>query len=153
MERKIYYKDGYKAQLQKDYAIQTPIYPITTIESDFITLYPSGILIIKKGYAWDFASGPTIDTESCKRGSLVHDAFYQLLGEGRLTENIEDPDKKKEEHERIRILADDMLEKICKEDGMINFRADLWEWAVNKFAHDSSTPEGRRKIKTAGVDA
>ena len=155
MERKIYYKEGYKAQLSREYSIQTRIYPQETITSNFIILYPTGILVIKKGYAWDFASGPTIDTENCKRGSLVHDALYQLLREGDLVEAMHSEDERslEDEHERIRKIADDHLSEICKEDGMSGIRAELWEWAVNKFAHGSSVEEGARPELTAGVDA
>ena len=151
MERKIYYKEGYKYQLVKDYAVQTQVFGLQ-VDSAFITLYPTGILIIRKGYCWDGASGPTIDTKNSMRGSLVHDALYQLLREGKLVAHIEDPKEKHTEHERIRQIADDALADICKEDGMANVRAELWEFAVENFAYNSSTAEGGREVLTAGID-
>ena len=42
-------------------------------------LNTKGHLIIKRSYAWDGPSGPTIDTKNFMRGSLVHDALYQLM--------------------------------------------------------------------------
>jgi hypothetical protein len=38
-------------------------------------------LLIKKGYKWDGASGPAIDTDSNRLATLVHDALYQLIRE------------------------------------------------------------------------
>ena len=50
-------------------------------KSAFIEIGTDGLLTIRKGYAWDGPSGPTIDTKDFMRGSLVHDALYQLLRE------------------------------------------------------------------------
>lgn len=72
----------YKYQLMDDYTIQTDIKPVKDIEpklAKFLSLSPDGVLTIRKFYAWDGPSGPTIDTRDFMRGSLVHDAFYQLM--------------------------------------------------------------------------
>lgn len=42
------------------------------------------VLEIKKGYAWDGASGPTWDTQDTITPSLVHDVLYQAIREGLL---------------------------------------------------------------------
>jgi len=76
---KITYKNGYKYQLYNNYKIKTTIYPKSNITTDFIDLDKNGTLTIKKGYAWDGASGIAIDTCNFMRGSLVHDALYQLM--------------------------------------------------------------------------
>lgn len=152
MERKIYYREGYKYQLVKDYTIKTNITGYQ-VNSKFIQLFPTGVLIIKDGYSWDGPSGPTLDTKNSMRGSLVHDAFYQLLREGKFTAHIKDVEAKHKEHERIRQIADDALSDICKEDGMTSVRAELWEFAVENFAYNSSTAKGGREVLTAGVDA
>lgn len=119
MKAVIKYKDGYKYQLAESYSYQTEISGFN-IETDWISLSPVGILTAKKGYAWDGASGPTVDTASSMRGSLVHDCLYQLMGVD----------------ERLllyRTYADDLLYQICCEDGMSSFRAYLWRKAVNWF--------------------
>ena len=54
-----------------------------------------GVLIIQPKYAWDGASGPTLDTKNTMTPSLVHDAFYQLIREEVL------PRKYKENADRI----------------------------------------------------
>ena len=46
-----------------------------------MSLNESGCLQIAAGYAWDGASGPTIDTRNSMIASLVHDALYQLIRE------------------------------------------------------------------------
>lgn len=123
----IYFKDGYKYQLARCYSLQTPIigYDIKTL---FICLESNGILTINKGYAWDGASGPTYDSKSSMRGSLVHDTFYQLEREELISQK---------EREKIDILLHD----ICIEDGMWGWRADLWLWAVRKFGIFAANPE------------
>jgi len=115
----IYYRDGYKYVLSQDYTVQTVIkhYSIDTV---FISLTPDGVLTIRKDYAWDGASGPTVDTKTSMRGSLVHDALYQLEREGLVSIN----DRKD---------ADKMLRDICIEDGMMEWRARLWYLSVRLF--------------------
>ena len=71
----IAYNDGYKYQLKREYSQQIDIKPNRHVDMDFIILTMTGFLIIKKGYAWDGPSGPTIDTPNFMRGSLVHDAL------------------------------------------------------------------------------
>lgn len=75
-------------------------------------------LIVKAGYAWDGPSGPTIDTLNFMRGSLVHDALYQLMRLGHLDKNT------------YRIFADRELQRICNEDGMWRIRAQFVYWGV-----------------------
>ena len=48
----------------------------------FVSFSPYGFMILRKGYAWDGASGPAMDTPSIMRGALVHDGIYQLMREG-----------------------------------------------------------------------
>ena len=111
----IYYKDGYKYQLDKDYTVQTEIIPGYDILTKFIELTLEGVLTVRAGYAWDGASGPGIDTKNIMRGSLVHDALYQLSRQEYLSG-------------ASRLQADLELKKICLEDGMSRIRA----WWVYK---------------------
>ena len=82
----IAYKKGYKYQLTEAYTVDILIHPDADIHSNsgYIDLTAEGTLTIKKGYAWDGPSGPTVDTRNFMRGSLVHDALYQLMREGAL---------------------------------------------------------------------
>ena len=86
----------------------------------------SGFLHIEPMYAWDGASGG-IDTKDFRAASLVHDCLYQLIREGFL----------KLEH---REYADDLLRKICLQQGMWSFRAwYVWK-TVRMFGEKAAMP-------------
>ncbi len=116
----IFYKAGYKYQLNADYSARLNLKPLKNIKSEYVDLSVDGGLTIKQGYAWDGPSGPTIDTLDFMRGSLVHDALYQLIREGFLTA---DPYRK---------LADEELRRICREDGMPYIRT-WWVYQGVRF--------------------
>lgn len=110
----ISYRKGYKYQLVKPYETNIGIKPESPVlDHDYIELTGEGKITIKKGYAWDGPSGPTIDTLNFMRGSLIHDALYQLMREGYL-----DPKKYRES-------ADRLLQRLCSDDGMSDIRC-LW---------------------------
>ena len=120
----IRYRAGYKYQLVEDYQHETDI-PGVSIATPFICLSKTGMLTIKAGYAWNGASGPTIDSKSSMRGSLVHDALYQLMSIY--------PDLLK-----FRLYADELFFITCKQDGMGSARAWLWKKAVNLFGEHAA---------------
>lgn len=107
---RIAYRAGYKYQLAEDYSVQLDFAPAADIKDDFLEFNPIGVLTVRMGYAWDGPSGPTIDTPNFMRGSLVHDALYQLMRERRLDQ-------------AHRKAADETLRRICREDGMSQIRA------------------------------
>ena len=56
------YRDGYKHQVHPhDYIVQVPIYPEIDFDTKYVKMTADGELIIKVGFAWDGASGPTWD--------------------------------------------------------------------------------------------
>jgi len=132
----IRYRKGYKYQLAEDYSVQVGILPLNDIATDWLRLTSRGWLYVKKGYAWDGPSGPTWDTNSAMRGSLVHDALYQLMRLGLLDECH-------------RGQADAMLRDICIDDGMYRWRADVWKEAVNLFAESAARAGSEPEILTA----
>lgn len=107
--KQLKYRAGYKYQLASDYALATTITGFSC-ETEFISLSADGWLLIKAGYAWDGASGPAIDTRSFRRGSMVHDALYQLIRLGLLPMEC-------------REQADVLLHTIVIEDKMLPVRA------------------------------
>ena len=129
----ITYKKGYKYQLHEQYQVQIDIKPSQDIPTDYIHLTSTGLLTIRKGYAWDGPSGPTIDTLNFMRGSLVHDALYQLMRNNLL-------DRKK-----WRNPADRLIQQMCKEDGMSRFRAGNVYWAVSRFGKKSASEKRAKK--------
>jgi len=137
----IKYRSGYKYWLAEEYQVKVSIIPENNVPTDkttksFIELNTDGVLVIKKGYAWDGPSGPTIDTPSFMRGSLVHDALYQLLRR----EDIE---------QKWRDEADEELRRICREDGMSRIYSNWVHWAVRKFGKRGADPESRKEVHKA----
>ncbi len=55
---------------------------------DVVTYDPeTDCITIRARYAWDGPSGPTVDTPGAMRPSLLHDALYQLMRMGLLSED------------------------------------------------------------------
>lgn len=133
----IAYNSGYKCQLKEPYAVTLEIRPVVPIDTDYVKLDGDGRLSLAKGYAWDGPSGPTIDTLSFMRASLVHDALYQLMREGHL------------DKARTRELADRILRRICLEDGMWSLRAWWVYQGVRLFADPAADPAARRPVQRA----
>lgn len=130
------YRSGYKYQVAEDEVFKTKICPSKAIDTQFIHLTHGGILTVRSGYAWDGPSGPTIDTDDSMRGSLAHDAMYQLL--------------------RMELLAptwreaiDDMFGEILAEDGMWSWRWKFWVREVKKFAGAATDPKNKKVVHTA----
>ena len=128
----ILYKKGYKYQLVETHDSSINIKPEQPITTDYIELSEEGRLIIKKGYAWDGPSGPTVDTLNFMRGSLVHDALYQLMREKHL------------DKEKYRQSADRLLQKICEADGMSRFRA-WWVYLGVRWVGDPAADPANTK--------
>jgi hypothetical protein len=110
----------FKYMTVEDYSIQTDLKDCRA-ETSMINLDDSGLLTIRKGYLWDGPSGPTIDSPEGMRGSLVHDALYELMRRGLL-------------EQRYRDYADKLFFQIILEDGMDPLRARIWYEAVSHFA-------------------
>lgn len=115
----------YKYQLLEDYTTVIPVigYKINT---PFINLSENGNLLIKQKYAWNGAN-VAFDTKTFMRGSLIHDALYQLIRLEKLPLNI-------------RHQADLILKDICKKDGMSSFRAYYVHLAVKWFGGGCAVP-------------
>lgn len=122
----IHYRTGYKYQTSRPYyhRLKNGIESNAAIDTEFLSLR-DGILTIKPGYAWDGPSGPTIDTKNFMRGSLVHDALYQLIREGHLPRDA-------------KVSADNELRDVCIEDGMTRARAWWVHLAVHRFGHSAT---------------
>ena len=131
-KHQISYKSGYKYQLIEEYQVEISVTPEKNIQTNYIDLTTEGLLTIKNGYAWDGPSGPTIDTPNFMRGSLVHDALYQLMR------------NKLIDKEKWRKKADGDLKRMCVEDGMSRIRA-WWVHEAVRCCGDSAASEGMRK--------
>lgn len=132
----IKYKSGYKYQLAENYRVQVGIKG-HTISQGPLKLTTTGFLTMRRGYAWDGPSGPAVDTKNFMRGSLVHDALYQLMREGRLRATP------------YRLVADQLLRAMCREDGMGWLRA----WWVYKFVRMFAAPAASERNKKPTLTA
>lgn len=135
------YRAGYKYQIAGDFIAKLADlceFPRRghEIDTDFIWLGDGSLLILRKGYAWDGPSGPAIDTRNFMRGSLIHDALYQLIREGHLDKNV------------YRILADKALYQTCRNDGMSWLRANIVYYSVRVFGNPAARPENNHKVYT-----
>lgn len=98
-----------------------------TVQAEVKTPYlalrkdPAGpsYLFIRSGYAWDGASGPTIDTKDTQTASLVHDALWQLIASGHLPESF-------------RNATNNEFYYILRSRKVPQWRAKLWKAAVEK---------------------
>ncbi len=131
MSDKIFYKEGYKYQLVKDFNIQTPIKPPKDLAMEYYVLTQDGMLYVSRGFAWNGADGPTIDTKSSMRASLVHDCMCQLMKERKMDYKF-----------APQVHA--FFEQMCREDGMGGLRASIWHWGV-RFGQGGN-PEDKDEV-------
>lgn len=122
----IRYREGYKYQLAEEFSIATPVKD--SVQHEFFTLTEDGVLTIRAGYAWDGASGPTIDTKDSMEPALVHDAFCQAMRIELLSYN------------KWHRVVNEFFYEHCKACGMNAFRAWIWYKAVS-FAN-AGRPDG-----------
>jgi hypothetical protein len=134
---KVKYRDGYRYILAEDYIHEYTGILGYDIKTDFIELDINGRLLIKKYYASDGPSGPTIDTKSFMRGAFVHDALYQLMVEGLIPWSYRDQ-------------IDRLLISICKKDGMCWVRRQ-WVHAGVKYGYPlvKNSMSKKNRIQTA----
>ncbi len=138
------YVDGYKYQTRNDVLIFVGFEVPQNIVTDLVVYRKDGWMLIKKYFAWDGASGPTIDTDATMMASLAHDAGYSLMRQELLPLCA-------------RPCFDELLERVMVRDrsqGIIGgwfgkVRAKYYRWAVDKFAEKCATPKGARKVKVA----
>ncbi len=127
----------YKYILEDNYRLELPsgFNPGLSIDTKFINIM-EGTLFINLGYRWDGPSGPTIDSKNFMRGSLVHDALYQLMREGFLPQDF-------------RKKADQLLKQHCKEDGMSFLRRNWVYLGVRAGGKSAAKKRERNPILTA----
>ena len=135
-----YFKGDYK------YILSEAVHYKTSIHSGgatlpFCSIDPDGHLVVLRGYAWDGPSGPTVTTKSFMRGSLIHDALYQLLREtefGAIGSA----------HGYRRGAADRILWHVCLLDGMWKWRA-AWVYRGVRLGGGPSARTKKRRVYVA----
>lgn len=120
-----YSKYKYKFKVEENFSIELP-FKIP----DFVHPYASlkdGILSVKRGYAWDGASGPIINTRDTLVASLVHDVLYQAMRLNLIKSSKEN-----------RTIADKNFFEILKMNGVNSIRRKVWYLAVRLFGKKST---------------
>ena len=120
-----YSKYKYKFKVEENFSIELP-FKIP----DFVHPYASlkdGILSVKRGYAWDGASGPIINTRDTLVASLVHDVLYQAMRLNLIKSSKEN-----------RTIADKNFFEILKMNGVNSIRRKVWYFAVRLFGKKST---------------
>lgn len=121
-----YYEGGNKKYvLAETYSDIIPFSYSSAINSSYACFDLSNRITIYKGYEWDGASGPTIDTENTMDGSLVHDVMYQWIREGFLKM-------------KYRKEADKCIRDMCIIDGMSKLRANYWYFFLRLFGRSAA---------------
>jgi hypothetical protein len=129
------YRKLYKYKLLSNFEVEIPWLEKKTygkVPGEWACI-ENGILKIKQGYAWDGPSGPSLDTKTFMRGSLVHDALYQLMSEKIIPLSY-------------RKKADQEMRRINLFDGMNDFRAWYTYIAVRIFGFLYAKPKPKSKI-------
>lgn len=132
----IKYTTGYKYKLHEDAAYQVPIrLGNEEIITQFLTLTKNGLLKIRKGFAWDGASG-AVDTNTNMSASLVHDALCYLINYEHLPRLYQ-------------IVADKVFYDICLESGMAKPRAWYHHRAIRRFDRSGLKKYEKKEVLTA----
>jgi hypothetical protein len=131
----ITYAEGYAYRLKKDYSVTISIKGYHVV-SEYVTLRPLGELFIKCGYAWDGLSGPTFQSRTGVRASLIHDALYQLLRDSGLERTC-------------KTAADIEFKNACIADGMCRVKAFVLYYCVRAFGAYATTKNGGYQARTA----
>lgn len=136
-DRAIRYRklEKYKYKLMVPFCTDLELQPAGVVDTPYIRLSRDGVLRISASYAWDGPSGPAVDTRTFMRASLVHDALYQLMRGKYL------------DFRRDRHFADDLLKKMCLEDGMFPLRAWYIHKALRLFGRRSARPHDSTACK------
>ena len=112
----------WKYQITEMYSIGTDIlFKDFVRDHEFIYIDPTGLIVLSPYYSWDGATCFP-DIPSIMRGSLIHDALTQLMKEGILS------------NRRYRKQADQLLKKICIEDGMSKWLANMVYLGVRSYS-------------------
>ncbi len=128
-------------QLDAEYSVYIPIEPTKTIHENhgWVTLHPSGLLTLLRGYCWNGPSVPPFIKvkKDSMRASAGHDALYQFMRQGKLNRKI------------FRKRADQIFREHLLEDKMPAWKAGAWYSAVRAFAAKSASTIKVRKVETA----
>lgn len=119
------YTCGYKYQIRNEMRFRLPKeFDGFDIDTGYIALRDC-VLTIRRGYAYNGASGPTFDTKNSMRPTAFHDAMYQLLVEQTLSRHLKP-------------LIDELFQELLRQDGMSAIRSAIWHRGVDRHGTNAS---------------
>ena len=120
--------EGYKYEVTEQYCYETNIKGhFIELPDEFISLFPTGELCLDPGFRWDGSSSISIDTETNKEASAVHDAGYRMIVLGNL-------------HMKTRRKWDKEMRRISRKNNMW-FGRRWYTWVgVRLFAKYAAEP-------------
>lgn len=124
----------YKYRCIEEFTTQTRVKGFD-VATKYIHLRSNGLLTIKKNYACDGCSGPTMDDKSNMQGGFIHDALYQLLRLGLLGIG-------KKKFNKVRKLVDMTFRDQLKTDGMGFIRRNYYYQGVRLGGKKHALPRG-----------
>lgn len=124
----------YKYELTEDYRHEIlickgKVEPITFTCPRFTISLSENEIFISKGFRSD-GNSAGIETSSCVEAALVHDAFYLLIRNGKLSTH---PHKD---------LSDQEYTRICLANGMRKFRANYRHFFLKHFGRKATEGDG-----------
>ena len=122
----LYSKYHYKFKVEKDLNLKLPV-SMPDFEHEYCSV-KDGVVYVKKGYAWDGASGPVFNTKNTLVASLVHDVLYQAQRLNLIEHNSTN-----------RKNADENFYELLKYFGVNSVRCKIWYLAVRFFGKKSTT--------------
>ena len=122
----LYSKYHYKFKVEKDLNLKLPV-SMPDFEHEYCSV-KDGVVYVKKGYAWDGASGPVFNTKNTLVASLVHDVLYQAQRLNLIEHNSTN-----------RKNADENFYELLKYYGVNLIRCKIWYLAVRFFGKKSTT--------------
>lgn len=134
---RIFYADGYKYQMRKNAVAESRVCPGKLINHEYFAISLDGVILVRRGYAWDGASGPAVDDPGTLLPSVFHDVLYQAI---RL--KLLDPGWREE--------ADQTYKTLCIECGVNPARAKAHYVALRGFGgYYNALPESDYPTKVA----
>lgn len=110
-------------------------FPVPAFKGNFVTVFPSGLIIVAKGYGWDGAT-KTLNPRYSRKPALEHDILYELIQKGVLPASA-------------RKAADLHLKVRLQDEGMPAPRALAWYTAVRLFGgawSDADSPTDNQVV-------
>jgi hypothetical protein len=127
------YRKGYKYQVAEELDIWIDLKPVKRVDIPFGSLDIDGHMRVNAGYAWDGASGPTVDTDDSMTPSLVHDVLAQMMRAELLPQSF-------------RLPSNEVFDTLLKERGVNHLRRGVWIRALDDFGAESTDPRNAKKV-------